>query len=175
MAYTIAVIETARLILRRLTTDDAEFMLALLNEPSFLQFIGDRGVRTIEDAERYILNGPVENYARLGFGLYLTVRKDDGLPIGICGLLKRPALADVDIGFAFRPASWGQGYGLESARAVMEHGARDVGLTRIVAITSPANRTSKVLLARLGLRFEEMIRLSPEADEVELHGYRPAP
>lgn len=168
-------IETARLILRRLTTDDAEFMLALLNEPSFLRFIGDRGVRTIEDAERYIINGPVESYARLGFGLYLTARKDDGVSIGICGLLKRPALADVDIGFAFLPSSWGQGYGLESAQAVMEHGARDFGLTRIVAITSPGNRASKVLLGKLGLRFEEMIRLSPEADEVELHGYRSAP
>ena len=163
-------LETARLILRRLTIHDAEFMLALLNEPSFLQFIGDRGVRTREDAEKYILTGPVESYARFGFGLYLTVLKEGDAPIGICGLLKRPALADVDIGFAFLPAFWGNGYGLEAARAVMEHGHRDFGLTRVVAITSPENQSSKTLLAKLGLRFEEMIRLAPEAPDVELHG-----
>ncbi|MFW5437641.1 GNAT family N-acetyltransferase [Paenibacillus apiarius] len=111
------VLKTDRLILRWLTTDDAEFMLELLNNPSWLEFIGDKGVRTVEDARDYILKGPVDMYARLGFGLYLTERKADGVPIGICGLIKRDSLEDVDIGFAFLPRLWAKGYAYESASA----------------------------------------------------------
>ena len=115
------VLETDRLILRWLSTDDAEFILELLNEPSFLQYIGDKGVRTLEDARNYILNGPVDMYARLGFGLYLTELKERGVPLGICGLLKRDGLEDVDIGFAFLPRFWAKGYAYESA-AVLAYG-----------------------------------------------------
>ena len=100
------VIETPRLARRRLTTDDADFILELLNEPSFLRYIGDKGVRTREDAGRYILAGPMASYERFGFGLYRVERKDGGEPIGICGLLKRDSLEDVDVGFAFLPRAW---------------------------------------------------------------------
>ena len=100
------VIETPRLALRRLSTDDADFILELLNEPSFLRYIGDKGVRTREDAGRYILAGPMASYERFGFGLYRVERKDGGEPIGICGLLKRDSLEDVDVGFAFLPRFW---------------------------------------------------------------------
>ena len=92
------ILETDRLTLRHLTRDDAEFILQLLNEPSWLRFIGDKGVRTIEDARKYILNGPVEMYSRLGFGLYLVELNDEDTSIGICGLIKRDSLDDVDIG-----------------------------------------------------------------------------
>ena len=164
------VLETDRLILRWLSTDDAEFILELLNEPSFLQYIGDKGVRTLEDARNYILNGPVEMYHRLGFGLYLTELKGSGVPLGMCGLIKRDGLEDVDIGFAFLPRFWAKGYAYESAAAVLAYGKDVLGLKRIVAITSPDNQASGRLLEKLGLRFERMTRLSENAEEVRLFG-----
>jgi RimJ/RimL family protein N-acetyltransferase len=165
---TLKVIETDRLNLRWLSTDDSEFILELLNVPSFLRFIGDKGVRTLDDAREYILNGPVDMYNRLGFGLYLTELKESGAPIGLCGLIKRDSLEDVDIGFAFLPKFWARGYAYESAAAVMAYGKTVLGLKRIVAITSPNNYASGKLLEKLGLRFERMIHLSKDAPEVRL-------
>ena len=164
------VLETDRLIVRRLSPDDAEFILRLLNEPSWLRFIGDKGVRTIEDARAYILRGPVEMYSRLGFGLYLVAIKGGGPPIGICGLIKRDSLEDVDIGFAFLPEYWGRGYAYEAASAVMAYGGNVLGLKRIVAITSVDNDSSARLLEKLGLRFEGMVKLSNDSEEVRLFG-----
>ena len=164
------VLETDRLILRWLSLEDAEFILRLLNEPSWLQFIGDKGVRTLEDARSYILQGPIEMYSRLGFGLYLVELRKEGWPIGMCGLIKRDSLPDVDIGFAFLPAYWGKGYAYEAAAAVVKFSAAVLGLDRIVAITSPDNDRSAKLLEKLGLRFEEMVKLSPDADQVRLFG-----
>ncbi|MEP7347533.1 MAG: GNAT family N-acetyltransferase [Gemmatimonadaceae bacterium] len=163
------VLETERTLLRRLEPSDAEFILGLLNEPSFLHYIGDKGVRTLDDARAYIENVPLTSYARFGFGLYLTTLKD-GTPIGICGLVKRDALTDVDVGFAFLPAYWGHGYALESALAVLEHGKRDHGLTRIVAIANADNESSIRLLERLGLTFERAVRLTEGSSEVSLFG-----
>jgi RimJ/RimL family protein N-acetyltransferase len=162
------VLETDRLVLRRMSVDDAEFELRLLNEPSFLRFIGDRGVRTLEDARAYILKGPVDMYERLGFGLYITELKGEGTPIGICGLVKRDFLEDVDIGFAFLPGFWGQGYASEAAAAVMEHAKGALGLKRIVAITNPENHSSIRLLEKLGLKFDRMIRATADGPEIRL-------
>ncbi|HVE65780.1 MAG TPA: GNAT family N-acetyltransferase [Thermoanaerobaculia bacterium] len=166
------VLETERLALRRLTVDDAPFMLRLLNEPSWLRYIGDRGVRTLDDARRYILEGPVAMYERLGFGLYATaLREDDSVPIGICGLVKRAGLDDVDIGFALLPEHWGKGYAYEAASAVMGYAKSVVGLTRIVAITSLDNESSARLLGKIGLRFERLIRLTEGGEEVRLFAW----
>ena len=162
------VLETDRLVLRRLSTHDAEFILGLLNEPSFLRYIGDRGVRTVEDARSYIAKGPMDSYDRHGFGLLLVSRKEDGVPIGMCGLLRRDALPDVDVGFAFLPAFWGKGYAFESAAAVLSYGREVLGLNRIVAITSPENEGSIRVLTKLGMRFEGMIRLADSEPEVRL-------
>ncbi len=162
------ILETERLILRWLSTDDAEFILELLNDPSWVRFIGDKGVRNIEDARSYISKSLVEMYDRLGFGLYLTELKQGGVPIGICGLIKRDSLEDVDIGFAFLPAFRGTGYASEAASAVMEYGKRVLGFNRIVAITSPDNHASARLLEKLGFEFERMFRLSNDAQEVRL-------
>ncbi len=162
------VLETARLVLRELTLADAEFILGLLNQPSFIRHIGDKGVRTLEDARQYILNGPVDSYRRLGFGLYLVESRDPKVAMGICGLVKREALEDVDVGFAFVPEFWSQGYGLESASAVMTHAREVLGLERIVAVTSPGNQASIKLLEKLGLRFERMIKLSDDEPEISL-------
>jgi len=162
-------LETDRLVLRKLALDDAEFILELLNEPSFLHFIGDKGVRTLDDAREYILRGPIASYQRHGFGLYLTVLKEGAAPIGMCGLLKRESLADVDIGFAFLPRFWSKGYALESALAVKAYGLDILGLKRIVAITNPDNEASIRLLEKLGLKFERLISLSEDGPEIELY------
>jgi len=164
----VKILETDRLIVRHVTIDDAEFILGLLNEPSWLRFIGDKGVRTLDDARDYILNGPVESYRRFGFGLYLTQQKSDGTPIGLCGLLKRDVLPDADIGFAFLPAFWGKGYAHEAAVAVLEHGRTALGLNRIVAVTNPNNESSIRLLEKLGMRLDGTARLSEAGPELKL-------
>ncbi len=163
------VLETERLALRRLTLDDAAFMLGLLNEPSFLQNIGDKGVRTEADAREHIRTGPVASYDAHGFGLYLVSLRDTGEPIGTCGLLTRDALDDVDVGFALRPEFWSQGYAFESASAVIAYARNTLGLSRIAAIVSPDNTASIGLLERLGLTFERCVRLSEDAPEVSLY------
>jgi RimJ/RimL family protein N-acetyltransferase len=165
------VVETERLTLRRLTVEDAPFMLDLLNQPSFLQFIGDRGVHTLDDARAYILKGPVEMYERHGFGICLTALKEEGIPIGTCGLIQRDSLEDVDIGFAFLPGFWGQGYAYEAASAVLAYGKNDLGLQRIVAITAQDNRSSIRLLEKIGLTFERLIRLNGEGSEINLFAW----
>jgi len=164
----VIVLETERLILRKLSTDDAEFVLELLNEPSFLRYIGDRGVRNLEEAKQYILNRLVTSYERNGFGLYLVELKESSIPIGISGLVKRDILPDPDIGFAYLPAYWSKGYAVESAAAVMNYAREVLGLTRIVAITSLDNEASAKLLGKIGLRFERLIKLSEDAEEVKL-------
>lgn len=163
-----AVLETARLRLRHLTLEDAVFILELVNEPSWLRFIGDKGVRTIEDARQYIINGPRASYAQHGFGLYLAELKDTGEPIGICGLLKRDTLEDVDVGFALQPRFWGNGYAIEAAAAVVDHGLGTLRLKRIAAITKPDNASSINVLAKLGMRFDRMIRFSEDEPELSL-------
>lgn len=167
------VLETDRLIVRRLTELDAAFMLGLVNEPSWLQYIGDRGVRTLDDAREYVRKGPVEMYGRLGFGLYLVELADTRIPIGICGLLKRDTLEDVDIGFAFLPGYWGQGYAYESASAVLAYARRTLGLSRILAITSPDNYRSIKLLEKMGFAFDRMARLSDDGPESKLFVSQP--
>ena len=162
------ILETERLILRRLTPDDAAFILELVNEPAWLEFIGDKNVHSLDDARDYILKGPVEMYERLGFGLYLVQLKQ-GTAIGMCGLIKRPSLDDVDIGFALLSRFSGQGYAYEAAAAVMDYGKNVLGINRIVAITNPANQSSIKLLEKLGLQFEKKLRLSADAPEVALY------
>lgn len=165
-----AILETERLLLRQLETDDASFILELLNEPSFIQNIGDRNVRTLEDACAYIVNGPVKSYERNGFGLYLVALKDTNESIGMCGLIRREGLEDVDIGYALFPKFWAKGYAVEAALAVKEYARDVIGLKRIVAIVDPANDSSIRVLEKLGLKFEQMVRLSSDDIELKLFG-----
>ncbi len=161
------VLETDRLVLLRLELSDAQFVFRLVNEPAWLRFIGDKGVRTLDAARDYITKSLVAMYERLGFGLYLTELKGAGVPVGVCGLIKRDSLEDVDIGFAFLPEFRGRGYAYESASAVMAYGKETFGLKRLVAITSPDNYDSARLLEKLGFSFERMVKLSDD-DEVSL-------
>lgn len=161
------ILHTSRLILRKFDLLDAPFVLKLVNGPSWLEYIGDKGVRNIDDASNYILNGPIAMYKKHGFGLFLTELKD-GTPIGMCGLIKRDTLDDVDIGFAFMPEFWKKGYAAEATAATLEFGFNTLNLERIVAIVSPNNEKSINLLQKIGLKAIDTIRLTPESNKVIL-------
>jgi len=165
-----SVLDTRRLSLRRLSEDDAPFILRLLNEPSFIEFIGDRGVRTLDDARNYLRGGPIASYSRYGFGLYLVELRERGVPIGICGLLKREQFEHPDIGFSLSPDYWSQGYAVEAATGVMDYAGETLGLTRLLAITSQHNQRSARLLAKLGFTFEQNILMAADGEELKLFG-----
>jgi ribosomal-protein-alanine N-acetyltransferase len=176
-----SVIQTPRVSLRELDFGDAEFILELLNEAGFIRYIGDKGVRTLADARDYILQGPMDSYARHGFGLYATCLRraalngePAGTPIGICGLVKREGLTDPDVGFAFLSRYWSKGYAVEAAAAVIAHAKQALNLARIVAITSPDNSQSIAVLEKIGLKFERPIRLVDHSPELKLFGLPPA-
>lgn len=162
------ILETKRLILRQFTLDDAAFILKLLNTPTWLQFIGDRNVHSIEDAENYLLNGSLKSYAENGFGFYAVVAKETGKTIGMCGLIKRDTLPDIDIGFAFLPNLISKGFGYEIASATLDYALNVLEIKRIVAIVNPENEKSIGLIKKIGMQFEEMIKFGDEGKELML-------
>ncbi|MGN7178137.1 GNAT family N-acetyltransferase [Paenibacillus sp. FSL R5-0490] len=156
------VLETDRLILRWLTPDDAAFILELLNEPAWIRYIGDKSVHTLDDAKNYIVTGPMKMYSQFGYGLFLVERKERSSPIGMCGLIKRDTLDNVDIGFAFLSRYQTQGYGFESASATLKYGHDQLDMERILAITSLDNHASSRLLEKIGMKYEGTIILDKE-------------
>lgn len=162
------IIETDRLNLRLLTDNDAEFILDLLNQPSWLEFIGDRGVGNLDDARAYIHSGPLAMIEQHGFGLYLVEIKSSKHAIGLCGLLKRETLDGVDIGFAFHPDYWGLGYAREAAMACLDYARDHIKLDRLVAITVPTNKSSIKLLELLGMHYERSLKLENDGDLLQL-------
>jgi RimJ/RimL family protein N-acetyltransferase len=162
------IIVTSRLALRELTLDDAPFILELLNEPDFIRFIGDRGVRDIASAQEYITKGPQASYARNKFGLWLVQRIDSGESIGICGLIKREVLPDVDIGYAYLARFRSQGYAFEAASAVKDYATHTLNLKRLLGVTDPDNSKSQKVLEKIGLRFERLVKLSETGSELML-------
>jgi len=164
------ILETDRLRLRLLDEGDAQFYLRLVNQPSWLRYIGNRGVHTAEHARLAIAQGPLAMHARHGFCLYLVEHRDTRERLGICGLIQRDTLPDVDIGFAFLEEHCGKGYAWESAAAVLQYGRGTLGLPRVVAIVSPQNDISINLIKKLGLRFEKQVKLTPDAAPVDLYG-----
>jgi RimJ/RimL family protein N-acetyltransferase len=139
-----------------------------VNEPSFLRYIGDRGVRTLDDARRYIREGPAAGYARFGYGLMRVGLKPSGAPIGICGVLRRDTLPDPDLGFSLLPEYWSQGYAYEAAEAVMRHARHVLHLGRVLAITTTDNEPSMRLLGKLGFRFDRLVKLGNDPTELRL-------
>lgn len=161
-------IETERLIIRQLTADDGEFILELLNEPDWIKYIGDRGVRTIDDAKKYITEGPMTMYAEHGIGLHAVELKESSKPIGVCGLIQRDFLKDVDLGFGYLSTYWGKGYAYEAAKAIMTYGVDELGYRRIAGFTSLDNEKSANLLQKLGMKDEGKIRYATTAEYVKL-------
>ena len=155
--YRMALLETERLLISPITTSDAAFIIKLVNDPSWLQYIGDRNVKSLDDARRYIEQVPLKSYEENGFGPYKIVLKNTNTAIGMCGLLKRDRLDDVDIGFALLDPYTGHGYAYEATASILTYAQRQLGLPRIVAITSADNVRSLTLLQKLGLRFERTL------------------
>ena len=162
------VLTTERLMLRRFSLNDTSFIIRLLNTPGWIKFIGDRNVKTTEDAKKYLQNGPLKIYATLGFGLSMVVIKETLQPIGMCGLLKRDELENVDIGFAFLPESQGQGYALEVTNAVIQHARQQWHITNVLAIVMPTNTRSVHLLRKAGFTFNRKIGLGTNGEELLL-------
>ena len=163
-------LQTKRLQLRWLTLDDSKLMLAIWNDPAFVRNVGDRGIRTVKQAAQALSEGPLQLYQDYGFGPYRLALRDTGEAIGICGLFKRETLDDPDVGFALLPEFCGKGYASEAAKAVVEHAKHGLGLPRLTAIVSPGNAASIGLIEKLGLRFERMVRMPGESDDISLYG-----
>jgi len=162
-------LETQRLGLRKFVSDDAFFIVELLNTPGWLQFIGDRNVKTAEQAIRYLEEGPIKSYKQNGFGLWMVELKKDKTPIGMCGILKRKNLEHPDIGFAFLPEYTGKGYAIEIASATLSYGREKLGIEKILAITIPGNEKSIRLLEKIGLSFKENISATEEGEQLLLY------
>lgn len=162
------IIETNRLILRKFIIDDAGFVLELLNSPSWLKYIGDRNVKNLEDAKNYISDKLISSYIKNGFGLYEIILKKDNIPVGMCGLIKRDTLENIDLGFALSPVFTGNGYAFEAAFATLNYAKTVLKLERIIAITTTENKNSIKLLEKLKFVFEKMVPLSNEEEELML-------
>lgn len=160
---------TARLKLRRLTLQDATFMLELLNELSFIEQIGDKGVRSLADARNFIATGPVASYDEQGHGLFCVERQSDDVPVGICGLLRRDTLEHPDLGYALLQAHWSRGYACEAAAATIRWAFDSLGLSKIVAVTAPNNAPSIALLHKLGFVYEQTVDFRGVSKLFSLH------
>ncbi|WP_346859713.1 GNAT family N-acetyltransferase [uncultured Draconibacterium sp.] len=158
--------ETERLFIRPCMVDDAEFIFKLLNSESWLKFIGDRNVKSVEEACKYIKEKMYPQLKRLGFGNYMVIRKSDDVKLGTCGLNDRVGLEGIDIGFAFLPEFEGKGYAFEAADKIKTAGFELFSLVEINAITLPANKNSRKLLEKIGLRFEKYITLPNDTEEL---------
>lgn len=163
------VLHTARLELRWLTRDDAPMMLAVWNDPAFLRYVGDRGIRTLEQARAAIEAGPLGLYSQYGYGPFRLRLRDAGADVGICGLFRRATLDEPDIGFAILPDYCGRGLGFESSVAVLDHARHELGLPAVTAIVSPDNAASVGLLGKLGLHYDRAIRMPGDEHDVSLY------
>lgn len=152
-------LETERLRIRNFALGDSAFILRLLNEPSFIQYIADKGARTLDQAGDYLLNGPIKSYETHGHGLYAVELQGSSELIGMCGLIKREQFADIDLGYAFLPEFWSKGYAHEAASAVLAYGERSLGLTGTIALVSPDNTPSIKLLEKLGFAYSREIKM----------------
>ena len=162
-------LETERLVLRRVTLQDADLMLAVWNDPAFIRHVGDRGIRTVEEAETALKEGAFKLYDDFGYGPYCMSLKVDRAQIGICGLFRRDNLDDADIGFTTLPDYCGKGFAAEAAHAVLAHARDDLGLRRLTAIVSPENLASIGLIEKLGMSFERGITMPGEENEISLY------
>jgi [ribosomal protein S5]-alanine N-acetyltransferase len=161
-------IDTNRLAIRYLTEEDYHFIFKLLNEPSWIKYIGDKGIKTEDDAKNYIHTGPLQMYKDFGFGLYLVTLKENAAPIGLCGLIKRPSLENIDLGYAFLPEYTGKGYALEATKAVIHYGKEQLLLDKLVAITTIHNSKSENVLLKLGFSFDSLIKENDGSKELKL-------
>jgi RimJ/RimL family protein N-acetyltransferase len=163
------ILETNRLVLRKLTLQDSSFIIELLNTPDWLKYIGERYVKNEEQAIAYLENGPLKSYHENGYGLWLVETKVDKRKIGMCGILNRPILEHPDIGYAFLPEFTGQGYAVEIAEAVMAYAFTSLKVTTLLAITLPENERSINVLEKIGMRCVKRFHFAGNDDELLLY------
>jgi len=163
-----SILETERLSLREFNTTDAAFIIQLLNSEGWLKFIGDRHIKTLEQAENYLTNGPMKSYSVNGFGLSMVELKNTHTPIGMCGIIKRDNLPDIDIGFAFLEEFMGNGYAFEIAQATINFAKENLHKETILAITIPTNVRSINLLKKIGMKFEKNFSFEGSTEELML-------
>lgn len=163
------IFETERLRFREFTLSDAVFIIELLNSPGWIQFIGDRNVNAIDDAKKYLVNGPFKSYRDFRYGLSMVELKTDGTPIGMSGILNRTTLDTPDLGFAFLPGFEGKGYGFEIANAIIKYARAELNINTLAAITKPDNSKSIKLLEKLGFNFVSATFDSVTAEELLLY------
>jgi [ribosomal protein S5]-alanine N-acetyltransferase len=161
-------IDTNRLVIRDITEQDFHFIFRLLNEPSWIKYIGDKGIKTETDAKNYIQTGPLQMYKDFGFGLFLVTLKENAIPIGLCGLIKRPSLENIDLGYAFLPEYTGKGYAFEATKAVIKYGKEQLSIDKLVAITTIDNLNSEKVLLKLGFSFDSLIIENNASEELKL-------
>lgn len=166
------VLETSRLRIREVTSDDAAFILELLNEAPFIQHIGDRGLRSPADARGYIEEKLLSSYEKFGYGLYAVEEKNGDTALGVCGFVKRDNLEHADLGYAFLERHWRRGYAHEAAQAVLHYGRATLGFDEVFGIVAPGNQSSIRLLEKLGFRFNRMIFVAGVATERKLFSVR---
>ncbi len=164
-----SILATEKLRLRELTEGDTAFIIELVNSSGWIKYIGDRNIKTPEQAKAYLENGPIKSYQENGFGLWLVETKHNKNPIGMCGLLKRNYLEDPDIGFAFLPEFIGQGYGFEAAAATLSLAKDQLKLRTLCAITMPTNHASIRLLEKIGLKFIKSFYPPDNHEELSLY------
>ncbi|AEE47966.1 GNAT family N-acetyltransferase [Haliscomenobacter hydrossis] len=162
------ILQTDRLILRTLTLDDATFIVELVNSPGWIKYIGYRNINTLEDARNYLNNGPLKSYVVYGFGLWAIVLKDEGIPIGMCGLIKRDGLEDADLGYAVLPAYEGQGYITEATRSALHYIFDTLKIKKVLAITNVDNAGSIRVLEKIGFQFLRYMTMPGEDKAVRL-------
>lgn len=158
-----------RLTLSEFELTDAGFILELINDPDFIRFIGDKKVRSIADAEEYITSGPMKSYTENGFGLWKVSLMQTGMPIGMCGLIRRETLPAIDIGYAFLPAFRAQGYAFEAAFACKEYARLQLKVDSLCGIVNPENHRSIKVLTQLGMHFERSLRMQGADHDVNLY------
>ncbi len=163
------VLNTERLELRWLTLEDTPLMLGIWNDPAFVRYVADRGIRTLEQARAAVEAGPLRLYAEYGYGPFRVRRREDGMDMGICGLFRRDVLEDPDIGFAILPEFCGKGYGFEASTAVLDYARDTLQLSAVTAIVSPQNAASIGLLEKLGMHYERPIRMPGDDHDVSLY------
>lgn len=161
-------IDTNRLVIRNITEQDFHFIFRLLNEPSWIKYIGDKGIKTEDDAKNYIQTGPLQMYKDFGFGLFLVTLKENAVPIGLCGLIKRPSLENIDLGYAFLPEYTGKGYAFEATKAVIQYGKEQLSIDKVVAISTIDNLNSEKVLLKLGFSFDSLIKENNSSEELKL-------
>jgi len=163
------IMETERLLIKKLCPEDAPFIIDLVNSPGWLAYIGDRNIKTVDKAEKYLIGGPIESYSENGFGLWLVLLKEGNTKIGMCGLLKRNYLSHPDLGFAFLPEFMGKGYAVESALSVITYANEQLGIRQILAIVMPQNHRSIRLLEKIGMNFKDTIEVPPDKEVLSLY------